>query len=223
MDRYNNEDDLIFRLCHDIKNPLNIIMASLLFIKEYNDFKYLDKIDKNVDYILYLCDDVLDKYKYKNNLNCKYFLFDDFILDIISDMKILYKDFKFNLVNNLSKFNIYSDEILLKEILINLLSNACKYSKNLKCVDVFLNEEIINSDTIEYSISINDYGIGIKEEVIKKIFKPFKRVDNKSEGKGLGLYIVNNLVKLLGGSISVKSSYGVGSSFILVFNFKYLK
>lgn len=122
------------------------------------------------------------------------------------------KNLKYEVIWNLEEPNlIVSDRLKLKQILINLLSNACKYSeKGTITLSVCKDERY-------YSISVKDEGIGIDEENINKIFDEFRQIDGsyvrKVGGTGLGLSITKRFVELLGGEINANSTRNVGSAF----------
>ncbi len=122
----------------------------------------------------------------------------------------------------LTEQSFFSDKTKVRQIIVNLVSNAIKYTKegrvNLICsakADKLLGECI--------SIAVSDTGIGIKKEQLPRLFRSFEQVDREQnrhiEGTGLGLALVNNLVKLLGGKIHVKSTYGAGSTFEVLLPF----
>ena len=112
---------------------------------------------------------------------------------------------------------LFGDEIRIRQIIINLLNNAVKYTGagsidlHMECADTE------DEDKVRLIISISDTGMGIKKEVIPYLFDAFKRVDQEKnrmiEGTGLGLNIVKQIVDLMGGTISVSSVYGEGSIF----------
>jgi len=111
---------------------------------------------------------------------------------------------------------LYGDEVRIKQIIINLLNNAVKYTKEGK-VELRIESRDRDSDTVELVISISDTGMGIKKEDIPYLFDAFKRVDEGKnrhiEGTGLGLSIVKQLIELMGGNITVSSVYGEGTTF----------
>ena len=113
---------------------------------------------------------------------------------------------------------LFGDEVRLKQIIINLLNNAVKYT-SAGSVGVSVKYEKPFDNQIRLLISVTDTGMGIKEEVIPELFEVFKRVDLKKnrniEGTGLGLAIVKHLVDLMGGNITVNSVYGQGSAFMV--------
>ena len=111
---------------------------------------------------------------------------------------------------------LYGDEVRIKQILINLLNNAVKYTKE-GSISLHIDKEIVKDDRALIVFSVTDTGIGIKQEALPHLFDAFQRVDEKRnryiEGTGLGLSIVKMLVELMKGSISVNSVYAQGSTF----------
>ena len=114
---------------------------------------------------------------------------------------------------------LYGDEVRIKQVMINLLNNAVKYTKEGH-IELRVDSTDTDEDTVELSISVSDTGMGIRKEDIPYLFDAFKRVDEGSnrhiEGTGLGLSIVKQLVELMDGTISVNSIYGEGSTFTVI-------
>ena len=114
---------------------------------------------------------------------------------------------------------LYGDEVRIKQVIINLLNNAVKYTAE-GSVELHVESEQKDEKTVELSVSVSDTGMGIKKESLPYLFDAFKRVDERKnryiEGTGLGLSIVKQLVELMGGNISVNSIYGEGSTFTFV-------
>jgi len=126
-----------------------------------------------------------------------------------------YDRIKFTLVNEL-KTPFYSDEILIQTILRNILENAVKYSQ-LGILNPFVNVTL-STEGIYNTITIEDNGVGIKDDFARKIFDPFVRDNTDRKGSGLELYIVKNAIDKLGGNIElVKSEPHVGTVFKLQF------
>ena len=111
---------------------------------------------------------------------------------------------------------LYGDEVRIKQIIINLLNNAVKYTAE-GSVELHIESEAADDNTMMLLISVSDTGMGIKKEVIPYLFDAFKRVDEEKnryiEGTGLGLSIVKQLVELMGGNVTVNSVYGEGTTF----------
>ena len=108
--------------------------------------------------------------------------------------------------------NIYlvqADTKRLKQVFINLISNAIKYNNVNGSVTIEVNKK----ENTFIKVSVIDTGYGLREEQISKLFQPFQRYDEKKEGIGLGLYITQNLVELMDGKIGVESEQGKGSTF----------
>ena len=111
---------------------------------------------------------------------------------------------------------LYGDEVRIRQVIINLLNNAVKYTAE-GSVELHMESSEIDEKTTELRISISDTGIGIKKEALPYLFDAFKRVDEEKnrhiEGTGLGLSIVKQLVELMNGTVTVNSVYGEGSMF----------
>jgi CheY-like chemotaxis protein len=124
--------------------------------------------------------------------------------------------FEINIDSNIPNA-LFGDEIRIRQMLLNILSNAVKYTKK-GFISFTVNGKIID-DTVFLDIEVTDSGIGIKKEDLEKLFDDFVRLDfaaNRGvEGTGLGLTITKNLVKAMGGDINVYSEYGRGSTFTI--------
>ncbi len=111
---------------------------------------------------------------------------------------------------------LFGDEIRIRQVIINLLNNAVKYTETGSVTIRVKAEQTTATNTI-FVISVTDTGIGIKEDVLPTLFDAFSRMDQeknrKIEGTGLGLYIVKQLVDLMNGEINVESVYGQGTTF----------
>ena len=124
-------------------------------------------------------------------------------------------DFRVSVDPNLPSV-LYGDEVRIKQIIVNLLNNAVKYTAS-GTVELHVESETMEDDYVLLNISVSDTGMGIKKEALPFLFDAFKRVDEEKnrhiEGTGLGLNIVKQLTELMGGTISVNSVYGEGSVF----------
>ena len=115
-------------------------------------------------------------------------------------------------------YEVLGDSIRIKQIIINLVNNAVKFTKQ-GMVKLKISHEYIDYEKILLKICVIDTGIGIKKEDMDKLFEQFEQLDmdkNKGiEGSGLGLAIVSGFVKLMNGKIRVESEYGKGSEFVV--------
>lgn len=121
--------------------------------------------------------------------------------------------------------NIYCDRLRLNQVLLNLLSNALKYTPSGGTVNLRIVEKPgAPAGYANYEITIKDTGIGMSEEFAARIFEPFEREKSTTasgvEGAGLGMAITKNIVDMMNGTISVKSEQGVGTEFTVCFTFR---
>jgi PAS domain S-box-containing protein len=208
---------------HEFRTPLSAINFAAGYIKRYGDKitpsiikKKLHKIEDQVLHMTQLLDDMLivgqaEAGKMRNNpvsINLG-----NFIYDIIEEVESSSKEsHEIELIDieNLKSGDIFIDEKLGRNIFVNLLSNALKFSQDAKKVVVELSSE--EKYTV---ISITDFGIGIPKSEFKSIFIPFNRGKNVDliQGTGLGLSIVKEAVKSIKGKIIVHSTVGEGTSF----------
>jgi PAS domain S-box-containing protein len=210
---------------HEFRTPLSAINFAAGAIKKYwakmepiMIEKKLDKIEDQVVHMTKLLDDILivgqaDAGKFKNsprNLN-----FGNFIREIIEEVYNSHnKSHEILLIDTegLKASNIFIDEKLGRNIFINLISNAIKFSPHAKKVHIEL-----TSKKNHLVIAIIDFGIGIYKSELKNIFQPFARGHNVDliQGTGLGLSIAKEAIDVIGGKIIVNSTIGNGTSFIV--------
>jgi signal transduction histidine kinase/CheY-like chemotaxis protein/HPt (histidine-containing phosphotransfer) domain-containing protein len=146
------------------------------------------------------------------------YMFSSLVNDVVNIIRMRVTDsglrFEINIDSNIPNA-LFGDEIRIRQVLLNILSNAVKYTKK-GFISFAVSGETID-DTVFLTINVTDSGIGIKKEDLKKLFDDFVRLDfiaNKGvEGTGLGLAITKSLVKAMGGEINVYSEYGKGSTF----------
>lgn len=221
-----SKDDFLANMSHELKTPLNSInIISNIMMKnksenlDENQIKNLEIIHKCGIDLLYLINDILDLSK----LDAKQNNVQNTKIDVKEFMNSIYEMFYaqtnaknleliFKIDDNLSF--IYSDQIKIKQIIKNLLSNALKFTQKGKIH--FLVEDATN----DIKIIIKDEGIGIPEDKIEFIFDRFKQLDGsitrKYGGTGLGLTICKELILLLNGKINVTSKINVGSNFEII-------
>jgi signal transduction histidine kinase/CheY-like chemotaxis protein len=217
-------------LSHELRNPLQtIILASSIIKKNFGQDKYLDMIMKASDDMKKIINDILDLNKINNNeleltieqVNIRYFM-NDIIVELEANN---YNNIKFDLSISLNVPSIlFTDSTRLKQIIINLITNAIKYSKknqhNLITINIYIDVEREKNrdnceDTNNIIFEIQDQGIGIKKEDLN-VLQEFNVTNliNSNNSNGLGLFICNKIIKLLGGTLNIKSEYDKGSTFI---------
>lgn len=221
------KSEFLSSMSHEIRTPLNAIMgfSNGLLEEEINDAAKSDV--KNIimasENLLELVNGILDISKIEANkleiIETPYNfrdMFDELVLLTKARLGDKPLDFKYSYDKNIPEY-LYGDAIRLKQVIINLLTNAVKYTNSGY---MMLNiSGKIKEDKVKLLITVQDSGIGIKKDSIDKLFSKFDRLgvekETSVEGTGLGLAITKKLVELMHGSISVQSEYGSGSKFII--------
>ena len=211
---------------HEIRTPMNAIigMAELALREGVTPAvqEHIHTIKQASASLLSIINDILDLSKIetgKLEIVPKEYLLSSLINDVISIIKAKVFEsrlqFIVNIDNNLPNV-LFGDDIRIKQIILNILSNAVKYTQH-GFISLNITGKIITDNSIILTIQVIDSGKGIKQEDIKKLFSIFMRVDITSntniEGTGLGLAIAQSLVKAMDGEIEVVSVYGEGSTF----------
>ncbi len=213
-------------MSHEIRTPINAILGMdemiLREAKERPIRSYASDIMSASHTLLSLINDILDLSKVEQG---KMEIIPDHydLLSLIHDLVNLIRDraakkgLKFNVkVDEHTPHLLVGDEIRLRQCVMNLLTNAVKYTKEGE-VNLSVSHEKTDDDHIKLSFSVDDTGIGMKEEDMVNLFAPYKRIEEKRnrkiEGTGLGMSITRELLELMGSKLEVKSEYGKGSSF----------
>lgn len=215
---------------HEIRTPMNAIVGFSELILHQNPpeqvYEYAKDINDAAHSLLSVINDILDLSKIeagKLKLHTSNYTTMELLGNVISIIKLQASnkklDFKLNINPNLPK-ELYGDIVHLRQILINILANAVKYT-DAGCVslEVTFATSQNYSETINLVIRIKDTGIGISPENIPTLFDEFTRIEisetskDIKEGSGLGLAICKNLVTMMDGSIEVESTLGEGSTF----------
>ncbi|MCH5349453.1 MAG: response regulator, partial [Oscillospiraceae bacterium] len=226
-DRANSaKSDFLANMSHEIRTPMNAIMGfAELCVREQN-YTYANDIKAAAKNLITIVNDILDISKIesgKMELVPSVYNTENMLREVISIIEVQLESKKtVELKTDIDKrlpAKMYGDEIKLKQILINLLGNAVKFTKN-GSITFSVKEMSRSGDKISLVFKIADTGIGIKQEDISKLFSNFQQVDSmrnrEIEGTGLGLSISKNLAALMDGSITVESEYGKGSVFTVI-------
>ena len=214
-------------MSHEIRTPINSILGlNELILRDQDATEDIVKdasgIQGSGKMLLALINDILDFSKIEAgsmDIVPVDYKVGDMLSEIVNMMWLRAHDkglgFEIN-VDPEVPTTLYGDEVRIKQVIINLLNNAVKYTQKGR-VELRVDSNVADDDTIELSVSVSDSGMGIKKEDLPYLFDAFKRVDEGKnrhiEGTGLGLSIVKQLVELMGGTISVNSIYGEGSTF----------
>lgn len=207
---------LMLATSHDIKSPLNSIIGYLEFIEGYP--AEISSMKNSAKYILALLENMLNFSSIEQGtltVTISEFNLNTVLTEICGMFKPLAeaKQLRFN-CNRLENGVIISDEMKLRQILINIVSNAVKYtSKGAVAISVCMDKGPKNN---KLNIKISDTGAGIESKDMDKLFKPFVRVEKNNKlakGSGYGMFVVKGLVELLGGTIDVDSKVNEGSTF----------
>jgi signal transduction histidine kinase len=215
------KDDFIGIVSHELKTPLTSIKAYSQILERHlsddNDQQglvFLSKMTSQMERLTQLMASFVNVYKIQNGklvLHKKNFDLGNLITTVVSDFHYTTKSHVIEYTNT-SKIIINADQERIAQVLINLISNAVKYSPNKHKVRVTVSQTVNTTLT-----SVEDYGLGIPLEVKEKIFDRFFRVKGKKEnnisGLGLGLYISYEIITLHKGKIWVDSVEGKGSTF----------
>ena len=229
IDALNKAQNRFFSsMSHEIRTPINTIIGlnEMILREEVSDEVAEDAINIQAasKMLLSLINDILDMSKIQSGqmqlTNAPYHPV-DMISDAVSMMQVKAKEkrLEFNaFISPELPSELIGDEVRLKQVLINVLNNAIKYTKQgYVMLSVQCEKTVGGVASVIYSVT--DTGIGIKKESIPYLFTAFKRVDEEKnryiEGTGLGLSIVKQLVDLMGGRVTVNSVYTKGSTFII--------
>lgn len=214
-------DQLVYKISHDLRSPLSTILGLVSIIKpETNREKSLEYVNYIENRVLKLDGFVKSMLNYakanRTQMQVEVISFEDLIDNCLSDLEYLENFHKMKTTVQIdgSKDDFMSDALRLRIIFSNIISNAYKYQNQKSDEQNFLNINI--KITLKKAhIEFIDNGIGIHEDYQQRIFEMFFRATDRSEGSGLGMYIVKQTVDKLKGNIHVKSKVGKGTSFFV--------
>lgn len=220
----------LFNMSHDIRTPMNAIMGFTNLLEKHQDDKerrrdYLKKISDSSRILLSIINNVLEMARIeKGTIELDESAwssqqFNDSIFTVFGDM-MKNKNIEFTRELNVQHNYVMCDPIKMREVFINVISNAYKYTPEGGKIHLKLDE--LPSDREGYAIyqtTLTDNGRGMSKEFLPHIFEEFTREKNtthgKVEGTGLGMPIVKRLIEIMGGTIKVESELGVGTTVII--------
>ncbi|MEQ9592362.1 MAG: HAMP domain-containing sensor histidine kinase, partial [Cyclobacteriaceae bacterium] len=207
---------------HEFRTPLSTILSSVFLLEKYEGrefdekkYKHIERIKKTIYNLTEILNDFLSLGKFeegKIHVSSEPVDIENLIADVIKEMTEVRKAEQTISYTHQGNPIIYSDKILLRNIIVNLLFNSIKYSAAGSKIEIISN----TADGV-FSMHVSDNGIGIPEESQPHIFNRFYRAGNANnvQGTGLGLHLVKKYTELLNGEVSFKSKAGVGTTFTI--------
>lgn len=218
--------EFLSRMSHEIRTPMNAVvgLANLTSMMEDvpdNVRENLSKIRSSSQYLLSLINDILDMSRIDNgmlSIASEQFYMEQMLNNLQSMMSAEAQrhGISFTIEKDIVHNNLIGDAIRLRQVLTNLLSNAFKFTPEGGNVLLRAIETAENELNATFTFQVIDNGVGIREEDQKRIFDSFEQLgtsSSQSQGTGLGLSISSNIVRLMGGELSLKSELGRGSEF----------
>lgn len=225
----------LFNMSHDIRTPLNAVIGYSELAKKHLDDKeviedYIDKIQICGNQLLGLIGDVLDMAKIESgkiDLSLSPCLCQDLMNEVVVSVNESAKEkgLSFEASGNACHTTILCDKVKVQKIILNVLSNAVKYTPGGGKVTLSVHEEIKgDGDLSDFTFVIRDNGIGISKEFLPYVFNSFSRERNATlsgvSGTGLGMTITKRLVDAMGGKIEIESEQGKGTTVTVSLTFK---
>ena len=231
------KSEFLANMSHDIRTPMNAIVGMTAIATAHIDDQKqvqncLRKITLSSKHLLGLINDVLDMSKIESGkltLTTEQISLKEVVEGIVNIMQPQVKTKKqtFDIhVENILTENVWCDGVRLNQVLLNLLSNATKYTPEGGTIQLSLSEEKSpkGENYVRTYIKVKDNGIGMAPEFLKKIFESYSRADgariHKTEGAGLGMAITKYIVDAMEGTINIKSELDKGTEFLLTFDFE---
>lgn len=224
-----SKDTFFANMSHEIRTPINSIVGLNELILRQNPTEevreYAQSIQNASKMLLTLVNDILDlsqleihKMELMEEEYSTYAMFQE-VVDIIQ-VRVAEKKLKFMIqIDKNLPSRLYGDERRIKQVLLNILSNAVKYTEE-GSVTLGCEFEQVSENRIRMHVSVADTGVGIHKEELEYLFDAFRRVNveknRKIEGTGLGLSITKHLMELMGGEVTVDSIYTQGSEFRII-------
>jgi CheY-like chemotaxis protein/two-component sensor histidine kinase len=222
-------------MSHDIRTPMNAIVGFTGLAMAHIDEKevvlgYLKKLGQSSNHLLSLINDVLDMSRIESGKMTLSENTED-LIDIVDTLKDIVqadvdaKNLAFEVNTDVRHSGIMCDKLRLNQVLLNVLSNAIKYTQASGSVEMQVKEkESPKSGYALFEFRIRDNGMGMNEEFLKTIYEPFTRASSSTvsgiQGTGLGMSITKNIVEMMGGNIEIFSEENKGTEVVLNIEFQ---
>ena len=230
--KYDSVTEFMSHTSHEIRTPMNSIIGLARQGEEecYGRAvgEYFRQIRESAEYQLEILNDILDMARIESGSVTLYpeaYSLEDMaenitaVISPLMDRKQI--DFRFEF-HDIFADTLVVDKLRIRQIFLNLLSNAAKFTPEKGRVDLTVSQTAAKGGKVRTTFTVRDNGIGMSEEFIAKMFTPFEQERNSAtyeiQGTGLGLPIAKNLTELMGGSMRVKSKQGVGTEFTVELN-----
>lgn len=225
--------DFLSRMSHDIRTPMNGIIGMTRLAKKSLDDREkladcLKKISLSADHLLMLINDILELSRIESGktVMARELANLDDIIDVcvsVMDSSVAGRNLKTDLViDHAENPYVYTDALRMRQVIMNIISNAVKYTPDGGSIELSFNTEKIDENHIRAFICLKDTGIGMSKEFIGRIYEPFAQEDEhgartKYKGTGLGMAIVKEMMELFGGEVSIESEQNKGTKVSLMF------
>lgn len=230
------KSEFLSHMSHDIRTPLNGIIGMIEMSNRYPEDTYRLSVNREKElvaakHLLSLINDVLDMSKLESGkieLAEVPFNFKEILNECTSIIETQASERGIHIVDtdrtSLIHGNVIGSPLHVKQILMNILSNAMKYNKVSGTIACFAEEFDFTGDNVTIQITISDTGIGMSKEFMERIYEPFTQEDvpgrSQYQGTGLGMAITKELVECMNGVIELESELNVGSTFVISIPFK---
>ena len=222
--------EFLANMSHEIRTPLTTIMGmDEMILRKYDEgpiYEYASDIRSAGNTLLHIINDILDFSKIESGqleLSPKNYDLGRVLKDVENMIRIRANQKGLEFITQIDEQlpnDLFGDNVRVHQIMVNILNNGVKYTRHGSVKFTLTGERGDDPSLIVLHITITDTGIGIHAEDIPKLFQSFSRIDLKEthniEGTGLGLAITGRLIEMMGGTVDVNSTYGMGSTFHVV-------